>query len=310
MIDYKKWKKNVFELYSSRFDMEYVQRFMRFIGNRYDKLNKNYLPHGLMWRAYDIHNKVSKNQHQVYGCVGRGGYGKSTLIKNVLYFHDPTFNQERIASTMDRFQEVLYNVLKMRGGGKYKAILIDEPSKETHSSSKEWRMTEDLLGQIRQNNLFIGVCSTNLKNIKPSVYSLITGLFAFRKHFIYDYYDEEKTEGITGEIRKRYDQTGTYDCLHDYKIIKKACLRNYYSIKTTPIDSEQKEYDREKKRQFINKLRRLYELREKDSKKVRRIRRDNEICRLHEEGNLTQIQIAKRYNLTPWSINQIIKKFS
>jgi len=308
-IDYDRWKLEVYRHYQSKFGDKYAKPFIEFVSNRYDKFRKNFIAHKILWRAFDLHNKVlNLNQHQVYGCFGRGGYGKSTVIKNILYFHDPTFNQSRIASTMDGFQEVLCNVLNNKGGGKYKSILIDEPSKETHSSSKEWRMTEDLLGQIRQNNLFIGICATKLDNVKPSLYGMVTQIFAFRTHFYYDFYDEEKSEGVTGLIKKEYNKTRTYECFHDRKVIKKALVKNVYSYRKTPVDEQQKDYDYEKKKAFMDKLRRLHELKKNEETGRPMVDKIDELILKKRKKGQTQQQISNDLEMPRETIRERLKR--
>lgn len=265
---YKTWKQEVKKIYTEKYGDKKAKKFLDFISNRYDDLNKVYLPHAMLWLLFDHHMKVTrKNQHQVYGAFGRGGLGKSTLIKNVLWFQDPNFNQSRIASSMDDFIYILYDVLKQKNRGKYSSILIDEPSKATHSASLNWRMTEDVLGQIRQANLFIGVCATELRNVKSSVYSLITAILAFRKHWTYDYYDEERTEGITGTIIKEYKKTNTYEVFHNKSTRKNAILSGVKSLANTPIDKSEKKYLKLKRKEFLNRVKKLKEQKEKSKRK-------------------------------------------
>jgi hypothetical protein len=259
-INYEKWKEEVNTLYSGKFGTDKTKPFIKHITKCYDKYNRNFLPHKIMWRAYDLHNKVTKlNQHQIYGFVGRGGYGKSTLCKNIMYYHDNSFNQESICQSMDDFVVILYKIIKSKNH-KYRSIMIDEPSKETHQSSKEWRLTQDVLNQIRQENLFIGICATDISLIPSSLMNLVTGMYAFRKMYIYDYYDEEKKEGIIGKILKEYEKTKTYDWVIQRDILKCAYIRNYFSYKNTPIDCENAKYRNLKRKEFIKKVEKLMDL--------------------------------------------------
>lgn len=309
MTDYSERQQIIFEKYSSTYGEKKARKFCDFIDSRYQKLNKHYLPHKVMWRCFDMDNKVRRhNQFQTYGCVGRGGTGKSTLMKNVLHFHDPTFSQKRIATTMDQFVDVLFQVLDEPDGGKYKAIMIDEPSKEEHSASKKWRITEDVLGQIRQANLFMGVCATELSNLKRSVYSLITGLFAFRKYYIYDYYDEQKTEGIIGLIRKEYDKTKTYECLSKIHILKKRLIKNVGSYNSTPLDYQQDEYDLEKKRAFMNKLRKLHEMKHGRGSTPHVIDKIDEIILKKRRNKITFREISKDLMMPVQTIHDRLKR--
>ena len=142
---------------------------------------------------------------------------------------------------------------------------------------------------------------------------MITGLFAFRQAFTYDYYDEEKTEGIVGKIRQRYDQTKTYECFSNSEIQKRSYIRNFYSIKSTPIDHQQDEYDFEKRKTFMNKLRKLYEMSKKKeigSKKLnKRYKRNTQICKDYKNGNFTQEQLSMKYDLSRMTINTILSKY-
>jgi hypothetical protein len=138
--------------------------------------------------------------------------------------------------------------------------MIDEPSKETHQSSKEWRLTQDVLNQIRQENLFIGICATDISLIPSSLMNMVTGMYAFRKMYIYDYYDEEKKEGIIGKILKEYEKTKTYDWVIQRDILKCAYIRNYFSYKNTPIDCENAKYRNLKRKEFIKKVEKIMDL--------------------------------------------------
>lgn len=305
-IDYEQWKEEVKDIYS-RFGQERADVFLDFIKERYDKEGQVYLPHKLLWRILDIQKKIEKyNQHQVYGSFGRGGYGKSTIMKNVLYAHDPTFNQERIAETMDQFEDVLYKVLKMKDSA-FKAIMIDEPSREVHAMAAISRIRDDLIGQIRQNNLIIGVCATELKNIKPALYNLITGMFALRKMFVYDYYDEEKTSGVMGDIWKEYRKTCTYACFNISYIMKRRFIKNMAVCKTTPIDHEQEVYSQKKKQAFLEKLERARAIREMKKKDDLQLTHKDKLILKKVQKGMTQTKIAEHLECTQEYISKRLK---
>jgi len=259
---YNNWRKGILELYTEKFSESKALKFVSFIDSRYKSIGKNFLPHKLMWKLVDHYYKVTKkNQQQAYGCFGRGGYGKSTLLKNVLWFLDPTFNQTRIAQSEADFERILFEVSKLPNRGRYKAVMIDEPSPEEHHQSKEWKMTQSVLNQMRQANLFVGICATDMSLVKTSFYSLITGTFAFRKMFVYDYYDEDKTPQILGDIRKLYDPS--YKVFNLGCVLKRRYVKNMKSSPFTPIDVEIKDYEEQKHNHFMDTLKRAVEMKEK-----------------------------------------------
>ena len=232
-----------------------IDRFIEFVDTRYKQHQRAFLPHHLMFRCWDLQAKVEKqDQQMVYGFVGPGGHGKTTLAKNINYFHDPTFNQTRIASTVKEFAKIVkQTITEDKDNGKFKAILIDEPSNAIHSLSAYWRDMQDLLGQIRQLNLFICICATNLEHIKKGFYNLISGMFAFRQIYRFDYYDEHRNFGSVGILRKLY-MKGGYECLNDFRLLKLASFKNLKSQKKTPIDHEDKIYRKRKKQELIKTL--------------------------------------------------------
>ena len=307
--DYDGWKEHVRQIYAEKYTPRQADLFVSYISLVYDKHQKNFLPHRLMWRLFDSYNKVTKkDQEQWFGSFGRGGYGKTTVIKNVLYFLDPTFCQERVCTSSDEFIKVLSTILKMEDEGRFKAILLDEPSKETHALSKEWLITSDVLGQIRQANLFVGVCATDLNNVKSNLYSKLTGIFAFRKMFAYDYYDEEKTEGITGQIKKEYDKTHTYEVFHKPFIFRRAYLKNEKSFPHTPIDCELAEYKALKRKAFLEKVDKLQGMNKEDKLTMKVDALDKTIKR-KIDGGMTEAQVAEWIGISQPSVCARLKKF-
>ncbi len=302
------------ERISKNFDKRKADIFFDYVKSIYGEHKIICLSGSTMWRLFDNHMKViKKNQHQVYGAFGRGGVGKSTLMKNILYFHDPTFDHSRVVKSMDSFAFTLCDVLKMKDNGRYKAILIDEPSQATHQASMSWRLTEDVLGQIRQANLFIGVCATELRNIKPSLYSLITGLCAFTKPYVYDYYNEDKHPGITGEISKEYKKTNTYQVFYNPKIKKYAGPYRQWSYKRTPIDNTEGQYLKDKREEFmksVNKLKKITEGKDPTTKpKTTRVRKDSMLSLILDkrEAGMSSREIGKQLNL---SHNAVLRRIA
>ena len=100
-VDYEQWKIDVKERYLSLFPTkkEYIQSFMDYTSEVLDPRGRSYINYKVMWYLHERGRWVKrKNQHYWIAYIGRkGGEGKSTLAKHMLWYLDSTMNSNRIA---------------------------------------------------------------------------------------------------------------------------------------------------------------------------------------------------------------------
>lgn len=237
--NYWQWKKEVEEKYILNFPKhtKLVKNFMSHITKLYDKHEKPFIPYQLMWYLYDKKNWVrKKNQHFWVAFIGkRGGEGKSTLAKNVLYFLDTSFNENRIALTYEQLIKIIYNTKKIENLD-YPSILLDEPESKTHAMSNKGRQMKDIITRIRQLNLYVGVCANSLQEIPTFIYDRLTCIiFINDKHsaWVWDNNKDKPMCTIIDEIKNLFKKEG-HAVFKNPQICSRAYLKRIGFNKNVP----------------------------------------------------------------------------
>lgn len=215
---------------------------MNHISQVYDEYGRVYFSHIVMWYLYDrISFTKKQNQHFWIAFIGRkGGEGKSTLAKHFLKFADPTFNIPKRNAI--NYKEFVEQVHESKKGDKinYPSHLIDEPENKVHILSKKGRHLRDILGKIRQLNLFVGICANSLNDIPSFIYHRLTTIvYVTEDHrfFIWDDLKDKNKGTIIADIKKGYTRFG-HAVFKRPEFIKRALIKNQTFSKFIPFDDK------------------------------------------------------------------------
>ena len=306
--DYGQWKKDVRKTY---LDLDVrkssVDNFMNYVSKRYDKHNRTYIPFRLMWYLYDKKNWVEKeNQHYWVAFIGKnGGEGKTTLAENCMSFLDETFTPDRKALDYESLIKLIKGTV---GKTDYPAIMLDEPENKLHPMSKKGRELRDILGKIRQLNLFIGACANSLSDLPPFVFQRLSAVFYLNnKHrfWTYDSTKDRPKHTILEELKKGFTREG-HGIFLNKKIVKRAFFKNQGFSKETIFDEG--DYIKRKMKNLMGDINKYIGLTPAKTK------RDDRNEKIYERwkgagGKFTQNQIAKYEGLTRVQINNICSEY-
>lgn len=304
-VNYKQHKQDVYEIFSKRYGPEKAQRFIDFYADRYDKFNRSFIHYKLAFWLMDDWKYVNRVGTKWYGCVGIGGTGKTTLMKNVLYYLDPSFNAFRVNMSINNFLKTLKSFPIV---GAKKACLLDEPDDTFHQSSKEGKKLRDVVGKARQQQLFLGICATTLTDIPPYIYKKLDGIFflpSLSKAMFFKNKPRYNSYPIQ-EIREGYSKKG-------YKIFFElqqqiGCLVFDTQVATPLPKSEEEEYLDMKAKDYEESIASAIEATE-IKRKDGLSKSDLIISNLIKKG-YTQKQIAELTETTQPRISQIASRIS
>lgn len=253
-IDYDKWKKEVGDYYLDKYPQhtKYVNHFIKYVGKTFDSHRKSYFPYQLMWYLYEKKgNVIMNNQHYWIAFIGRrGGEGKSTLARNILYFLDNTFNNKRIASN---YNEFIYSINPAKKQSKFPSVLLDEPEVKTHVLSKKGRELRDILGKVRQLNLFVGICANSLSDVPSFIYDRLTAIvYITPEHRLWLWDASKDKKGtVINEIKKGFSVM-QHQIFRNSLILKRACFKNLTFSKESTVPEE--EYLKSKEQDLMNDI--------------------------------------------------------
>jgi len=244
--DYEGWKQQVTDDYVNKFPnkAKYVAKFMDYVDTSLKPFNRTFISQKVMWYLYERRLGVKKNQHYWVAFIGRkGGEGKSTLGKHILYFMDNTFTPDPINRCPTNYLDFVKAVKKLKQVDKLDnpAILIDEPENKVHILSKEGRKLRDILGKIRQLNLFVGICANSLSDVPSFIYhrlSCIVFIDESHRFWVWDQKKDKPNYTIVDDIKKEFKKVG-HAAFKDRKILKRAIIKNMTFSPKIPWDETQ-----------------------------------------------------------------------
>ena len=272
-----------------------VNKFMDWFSHVYDRKQRVYFEKKLIWSIADIYFGTKKNNSEYWlAAVGQGGTGKSTILKQVLWTLDPTFNYTRICEDIDKFMDVLDKAEH------YQSVLLDEPDEELQVLSKKGKLVKSILGKIRQKNLFVGLCATEMTSLPSMMYNKLNGIFFMPviPRFYFFRNDPKKWYYPVNTIRKDYKVYGYYVFR---RMLKGFHTRGVFS-KVVPLSkSEEKKYNEEKWKDLDDNFEKLKKELYLEDKRIK------PMIKMHEEG-MTSKTIGGYFGLTPSAVRKIMKK--
>lgn len=209
-VNWEQHKKDIHTKMLNRFGKRKADKFINRYSNVYDKYGRSYIDYHLAWALMEDYEKVSKLGTIVYAFVGTRGTGKSTLMKNVLHYLDPTINPERLSTDIDEIFGILQ---RLPVTNSLKAVGLDEPDDKYHSSSKEAGFIKKIIGKWRQQQLFFGICATDLQHIPTYIYNQVDVIFFLPFHGqVHMFRDRPKKRSyVVRTIKNKYNREDGYN---------------------------------------------------------------------------------------------------
>ncbi len=305
--NYPQYKQNVMDWLARRNNPpKRITEFNKWFSKVYDPKQRVYFDKRLICQLHKIYKKVkTRNTFTNIAFVGPGGTGKSTLAKQVFFTLNPKFSYKKgIAETTDRFVE------KLEQADHFDCILLDEPDETLHSLSKKGKLLKSILGRIRQKNLFMGICATELTSIPSLIYNKLDSIFYMPEPPRFEFYinNPSKEYYPVQMIKKGYKDSG-------YSIFKKVKQSNLFIrgmfSKESPLSLEdEKEYLKEKEGDLNRTFKEYAKSKEGGHQNITdNIQvRNYFIKKMYKDGKGTQKEIGKLFNLRRDTINKILKK--
>ncbi len=272
-----------------------VNKFISWFSNVYDRRQRVYFEKKLIWTLADIYFGTKKNNSEYWlAAVGQGGTGKSTILKQALWTLDPTFNYTRICEDIDKFMDVLDKAEP------YQSVLLDEPDEELQILSKKGKLVKGILGKIRQKNLFVGLCATEMTALPSMMFNKLNGIFFMPTipRFYFFRNDPKKWYYPVNTIRKDYRIYGYYVFR---RMLKGFHIRGTFS-KFVPLSKDEEKIYIKEKREDLNKdfvkLKKALFLEDKRIKPMANMRKEG----------MTFKAIGKYFDLTKSGVQKMLKK--
>ena len=311
------WAKHKYEVYKdtyARFGGKKAKKLMDLYAGRYNKYNRSFIDYRLArWVMEDYVHVVRKKGTRFYAFVGTGGQGKSTLMQNLFFWLDPHFNARMCPNNIDKFVNILDKLPEV---GAIRAAGLDEPDNEDHFSSKKGRKLASIFGKMRQQQMWIGICATDVKDIPLTVFRKLDVIFflpkrgdgyAFRNR-------PTKKSYLIQDIRKDYAKRGYNVFFHLAKKSKGRRVPGFLRFNPhagTPFtEQDNYEYLRDKREDYKRELQEFKNLQSvRTPKKVDNTK--NKLNKLiekwHKDGKTHQ-WISEQLGVTRPRVTQILKE--
>jgi hypothetical protein len=303
-INWSQHKQDVYNVLASKYGEDRAKKFIDFYAQRYDRFGRSFLNWKLAFYLFSDWNFIKSHGTKVYACVGDGGTGKTTLMKNVFYFLDDTITLERVNVDVGEFIKQVYALSpeNIQEVIEPRSAFMDEPDQTLAPTSKEGKALRSILGKARQHKLALGICATDMADIPNYFWKKVSGIF-FTPFLGKVWFLKNRPKKKSYPIQKIKSEYAIKGYQVFFEVQKFAGVLRTDTTAQTPFSKEQEaQYISNKYADYRNDLKKFIGMRsgEIDNK------RDSAIINLHNQG-MSQVKIAKIYNLTPERINQIVK---
>jgi hypothetical protein len=299
--DYAQHKIDVFNEIKSSYGEEKAKRFLEVYSSRYDKYGRSFIDYKLAFSLMDDIIYLDRIGSRWYACVGVGGTGKTTIMKNIFYFLDPTFSLESMSMDLKGFVLTIDKFFDIKN----KAIFMDEPDDTITANSKEGKLLREVFGKIRQQHIALGVCATDLKDIPPYMFRKLDGIIfcpSLGKGMFFKN-KPKKGDYVLQKIRNKYSEEGYQVFLNLRQ--SKGCL-NFTSIASSPLDLEQKDaYLSIKRDDYKQSIKDYLKQSEKKPEVVERDVRRDIMMKMREKG-MTNVAISKILGISRPRVAQLL----
>ena len=299
--NWEKHKQEVYEKISNKYGAKAATKFMQVYCSRYDKFNRSFIDYNLAFWLMDDMAHVNKIGTKWYAFLGVGGVGKTTILKNVFYFLDNTFEPKRLSTDIREFITHIAEFETVNAG---KAVAMDEPDDDIGSQSKAGKKLRKIFGKIRQQKLFLGICATDLKDIPPYIFRKLDGIIFCPVLGEYWFFKNRPKQGsyILQEIRNQYSEKG-YKVFQELKN-RTGCLRGH-TMAGTPFNPAQEQgYLKDKAADFRRDLTEFVAFNAQDVTNLKKDWRP-EVVRKFREMGLKDAEIAPLVGLTRQRVQQL-----
>ncbi len=300
--------------FTEKYGDKHTKIFIRFVKDRYDKFNRVFLDKNIMWKAMDDYSAVRNGNMISYLVVGLGLTGKSTFFKNLAYFYDTNFHADMLVWGFHEMVEKIADVVD--SDNPYRSIIIDEPSDIDHPQSKAGRKFKEIMGQLRQQCPVLLYCSTDFKDMPPTVISKLNGLFYLNTlgqgYFIRN--EPENNSYPLDEFKKKFKEQG-YKVFSE--LFKKYSFLNFITHKDCVLDildpEGEKKYFKVKKEKLKNSIKMYKNIKKRASGSLtllsdeKRIDRNDMIIALWNDG-MRQVDICRKLKLKKALVSTVIKE--
>lgn len=307
--DWEGHKREVLELIRHKYGEDKASKFIEMYKDRYDKHNRNLIDYKLAFSLTNDYYHVKRHGTKWYAVVGTGGTGKTTILKNIMYYLDPSFKLDRLHTEILPFIKQL-NVWER--ADTLHSIMLDEPDDDYSANSRGGKLLRKIFGKIRQQNLFIGICATDLKDIPPYIYrKLDTIIFCpFKRRAMVFKNKPKKKSYVVQKIRDEYAKKG-YDVFFELQRSKGCTLVNTYNLKPFTVD-EEKEYDALKHKDYKKNTENFVSSADDDEAKPAlnpdRQKVIDNIIQLSDEG-LNHTSIAAKLGYSRQNVSYLLQKY-
>lgn len=238
---------DVFTQTKENYGLDNALKFLDYYLVVYKTHGRSYIDYRLGIALFDEYKSAKRIGTRLYACIGIGGAGKTTIMKNVLYFLDPTLNNSMITTEMKQSMNLLLQVPK----DSYKSILMDEPDDEIHQSSKEGKQIRRVAGKWRQHGVFIAICATDVSDIPPYLWKKVHGLF-FCPDYGQVWFFQNRPKELKFPIQRIKRDIMQYG--YDLLVALRKHARIFKSYGETPLDNEKTEYEETKWDDYIEDI--------------------------------------------------------
>lgn len=255
--DYEQHKKDIYKVISDRLSSKHADKFIERYSDCYDSFGRSYIDYRLAVNLMSDYNHVKRIGTRMFAAVGLGGTGKSTLMKNILYWLDNKFTHKDVSMDVLSFIKSIDRKPKRES---LRAVMLDEPETEIAATSTQGKKLRNIVGKWRQQGLFVGLCATDLADIPPYLFKKIEVLFFlpyWGTCFMVRNLPKKRSYAVQ-QIRMWYIQGQKgYNVFYQLKKMKVKGVIRYKTMSKSPLDvmdgeiyldKKQKDYEKDLKK--------------------------------------------------------------